>query len=572
MNLLLACVAWFALLHSILGAPHSRCRCLPGDACWPSLDEWNKLNASIANNLLISFPLAQSCHDPYYNEQVCAFVHQNWQNGVWRTSQPYGLFQTTFEVLNNETWSCQLNATRSSACTLGNLPVYIVNASSTDDIQKAVTFAADHNLRLSIKNTGHDYLGRNTAAGSLSIWTHRLNQIQLFDNFVTNDPSANGSTAVTVQSGVQMAQLYKAVAAKNWVVVGGAANTVGVGGYVGGGGHSAISPNYGLAVDNALEFTLVLPSGEVIVANGAQYSDIFWALRGGGASTWGVVIDVTFRTYPGPSVLSYAEFGAYTTNTTLYKMLLEKFVKEQPAISEGGFGGYWYNSNDTLLFLYANLNTNKTQAAKVLEPFVNYTASIGAEYQLNMTEYNNWNSWYLDFACPGGDCGSVSGGSAFLSSRLIPRENFERPGELADALINAYNAISGTGGTIGHLVAGGEVSKKDPDSVAVNPAWRKALWHIVISVGYEDNAPPAEREKKHKLTTKTNEFFRDITPGSGCYMNEADIYEPNWQQAFFGSHYDRLVQIKRDIDPDHLFICRNCIGSDEWDESLNCRK
>ncbi|CAM0139136.1 unnamed protein product [Umbelopsis sp. WA50703] len=502
----------------------------------------------------------------------CAVVHQNWRNGVWHTNQPYGLFQTTFEVLDNETWSCQLNATQSSPCTLGNLPVYIVNASNTDHVQKAVRFAADHNLRLSIKNTGHDYLGRSTAAGSLSIWTHGLNHIELIDDFVPVNSSLNGTTAVTVQAGVQMAQLYAAVGTKNWVVVGGAANTVGVGGYVGGGGHAPISPNYGLAVDNALQFTVVLASGQVVVANDAQHSDLFWALRGGGASTWGVVIDVTFRTYPGPSILSFAEFGAYTTNSTLFKLMLQKFVEEQPAISEGGFAGYWYNSNDTLWFAYANLNANQTEATNILQPFVSYTTSIGVVNQLNMSEYNSWHQWYRYFDCPGGDCGSVSGGSAILSSRLIPLENFQRPSELADALINSYNAIAYTGGTIGHLVAGGEVSRKDPDSVAVNPAWRKALWHIVISVGYEDNASPAVREAQHRLTTNTNNFLRDITPGSGCYMNEADIYEPDWQEAFFGSHYERLTQIKRDVDPNHLFICRNCVGSDEWDESLNCRR
>jgi hypothetical protein len=229
MRILLACLVWLSLLNTIHGAD-AHCRCLPGDACWPSQDKWNQLNTSISNNLLISYPLAQPCHYPHYNEKECAVVHQNWRNGVWHTNQPYGLFQTTFEVLDNETWNCQLNAPWWSPCTLGNLPVYIVNASNTDHVQKAVRFAADHNLRLSIKNTGHDYLGRSTAAGSLSIWTHGLNHIELIDDFVPVNSSLNGTTAVTVQAGVQMDQLYEAVATKNWVVVGGACKTVGVGG------------------------------------------------------------------------------------------------------------------------------------------------------------------------------------------------------------------------------------------------------------------------------------------------------------------------------------------------------
>ncbi|KAM3579745.1 hypothetical protein VKS41_007829 [Umbelopsis sp. WA50703] len=450
--------------------------------------------------------------------------------------------------------------------------LYIVNASSTDHVQKAVRFTADHNLRLSIKNTGHDYLGRSTAAGSLSIWTHGLNHIELIDDFVPVNSAPNGTTAVTVQAGVQMDQLYEAVATKNWVVVGGACKTVGVGGYVGGGGHSPISPNYGLAVDNALQFTVVLASGQVVVANDAQHSDLFWALRGGGASTWGVVIDVTFRTYPEPSMLSYAKFTAYTAKPTLFKLMLQKFVQVQPAMSEAGFAGYWLSTNNVLLFEYTNLNTSRTEATKILQPFVNYTTSIGVGYELDMTEYTSWHQWYLDFNCSGGLGGSASGGSGYLSSRLIPLESFQQPSELADALIDVYNHVWYTGHILGHLVAGGEVSKKNPDSVAANPAWRNALWHIVISVNYEDNATPAERAVYHRLTTDTNSILRDITPGSGCYMSEADIYEPNWQQAYFGSHYERLTQIKRDVDPNDLFICRNCIGSENWDASLNCRK
>lgn len=57
--------------------------------------------------------------------------------------------------------------------------------------------------------------------------------------------SSNGTTAVTVQTGVQRPFLYEAVAKKNCVVVGGAANTVAVaGGFVGGGGHSPLSTYY----------------------------------------------------------------------------------------------------------------------------------------------------------------------------------------------------------------------------------------------------------------------------------------------------------------------------------------
>ncbi len=61
-----------------------------------------------------------------------------------------------------------------STCTLGGFPVYAVNATNVAQIQLAVNFARNQGLRLVIKNTGHDYQGRSTGAGALSIWTHNL--------------------------------------------------------------------------------------------------------------------------------------------------------------------------------------------------------------------------------------------------------------------------------------------------------------------------------------------------------------------------------------------------------------
>lgn len=565
-------LSWL-LVISVAAGVHSagsHCRCLPSDECWPSVETWKQFNSSINGHLVNPLPPASPCHDPNFDAVKCKAAHANWGVSYWRISQPGALVQTTWEVLANETWGCQLNATSSTLCTQGNIPTYAANVSSVKEIQKAVRFAAKHNLRFVIKNTGHDYLGRSTAAGALSVWVHNLNTVTLHDHFVPARSHKKPTIAITIQTGVPIQDMYAAVAKKNWVVVGGAStNVAGGGGYVGAGGHSPISPNYGLAADNALQFTVVLANGQVVVANEAQHSDLFWALRGGGASTWGVVIDVTFRAHPGPSVVSYASFTAYLPNAPAFRSLVEAFVSLQPNISEDGFAGFSYIANNTLLFGYSALDKNKTQVAASLQHFVDYAKSTGAYSDLNITEYSSWNDYWINYSCPTGNCQSLGGGSAYLASRLIPAENFERPAELTSALLNISNTEVGY--TISHLVAGGNVSKRDPNSVAVNPAWRNALWHTILTSTYPDNASPETRKSIHNRLTDINGVLRDITPGSGCYMNEADANEPNWQQAFFGSHYERLRYIKSQVDPKHLFICRNCVASDEWDESLNCR-
>jgi hypothetical protein len=47
-------------------------------------------------------------------------------------------------------------------------------------------------------------------------------------------------------------------------------------------------------------------------------------------------------------------------------------------------------------------------------------------------------------------------------------------------------------------------------------------------------------------------------------MSEADILEPNFQQAFYGSNYDRLYALKQKYDPTGLFYAPTGVGSENW--------
>jgi hypothetical protein len=50
--------------------------------------------------------------------------------------------------------------------------------------------------------------------------------------------------------------------------------------------------------------------------------------------------------------------------------------------------------------------------------------------------------------------------------------------------------------------------------------------------------------------------------GGGTYVNEANPYEPNWEEAFWGSNYEKLLKVKRRIDPENLLTCNRCVGTD----------
>ena len=142
--------------------------------------------------------------------------------------------------------------------------------------------AREHNVRVVVKGTGHDDIGRSTAPGALSIWTHHMNKIVYHpDEFkLAGSGKQIAGGAVTVGGGTQMYDIYSATAKHGQTIVGGGGKSVGVGGYLTGGGHSILSSRYGLAADNVLEMEIVTPSGDIITINEDQNTDLFWAMRG----------------------------------------------------------------------------------------------------------------------------------------------------------------------------------------------------------------------------------------------------------------------------------------------------
>lgn len=93
-------------------------------------------------------------------------------------------------------------------------------------------------------------------------------------------------------------EVYEEMTDHNVLVVGGTSATVGAaGGYLQGGGHSANSPRHGLAVDNLLEADIVIADGTLVTTNACTNKDLFWALRGGGGGSWGVITRVVYKAH-----------------------------------------------------------------------------------------------------------------------------------------------------------------------------------------------------------------------------------------------------------------------------------
>ncbi|KAK2462839.1 hypothetical protein APHAL10511_005151 [Amanita phalloides] len=543
---------WLPLLsfYLPLGSATSTCKCLSYEPCWPSASEFSQLTSQLSQPLIYPKPPASACYPPSQPSGNCTAALSHLDDGNWRSNLPGAMQNINFESYtfkNGTIDACYYNHTLGYPCEQGNIATVGVNVAKVSDIQAAVKFAGKHNLRLVVKNTGHDYLGRSMARGAFMIWTHNLKDIAYDDNFVPDGGSSKHTfKALTLGAGVQWHEAYAAAESHRRIVVGGASSggSVGAaGGWIQGGGHSALAPKYGLGVDNAIQFTVVLASGDYVTVNRFKYADLFWALRGGGGGTFGVVVSVTYQTHDILPVSGAFILANFSTPQMAQKVVTE-YIKLHPKLSDAGWGGYSFYSNAEFRIIYIGTNISLSEAEATMTPFFEYAGkTIGnpKDYQSLITNFTSFYDWYsFTFRSSTGQVGKPSEAISRFFSRKIAEE---QPEKVAEVTLRVVNGISL------NFVAGGTVSRHDPHSAGLNPAWRESLGEAAASLDLLDT----------------------ITPDSGTYFNEASLYEKDFKKTFFGSHYPALEAIKHKYDPNDLFLVAEGVGSENWDQSLNCR-
>jgi hypothetical protein len=132
-----------------------QCKAVPGTAEWPSSTDWTNLNKTVNGRLLQPAPPAAACHKdhPSYSLTACASLKLGWWFSGWHDQHP-----TSSMWQNYNNYSCVPDS--AAPCTNNGYPVYVVDAREPSDVKAAVDFARTKNVRLNIKSTGHDFLGR----------------------------------------------------------------------------------------------------------------------------------------------------------------------------------------------------------------------------------------------------------------------------------------------------------------------------------------------------------------------------------------------------------------------------
>lgn len=168
-------------------------------------------------------------------------------------------------------------------------PDIVVGAETSDDIAAAVRFAVAHDLPVRVFATGHG--AHSTVSGGVLINTSRLASVDI-------DPV---SRTATIGAGGVWSDVQAAAAPHGLAGISGSAASVGVVGYLLGGGLGPLARSHGISSDYVRSFDVVTATGEIVVASASENPDLFWALRGGKGGL-GVVTSVVIDLVELPGV------------------------------------------------------------------------------------------------------------------------------------------------------------------------------------------------------------------------------------------------------------------------------
>jgi FAD/FMN-containing dehydrogenase len=186
-------------------------------------------------------------------------------------------------------------------------PALIVRAGDAADVQRAVLFAREQNLPLSVKGGGHNVAGSAVCEDGLMLDLSLMKGVQV-------DPERRVAVA---QPGLLLGELDIATQVFGLATPLGTASITGIAGLTLGGGIGWLSGRHGLACDNLIAADVVTADGELLRASATENPDLFWAIRGG-SGNFGVVTSFVYQLHPvGPVLTGSLVFPPAQTRAAL---------------------------------------------------------------------------------------------------------------------------------------------------------------------------------------------------------------------------------------------------------------
>jgi hypothetical protein len=340
-----------------------------------------------------------------------------------------------------------------------------------------------------------------------------------------------------------------------------------------------------MGADNVLSFDAITVTGEYVTANAAENSDLFWALKGGGPSTFAVVTSITVKTFPEiPVAGTIININSTHTNDskvfdqgfTIFHNLANHYVKH------GMFVYFELSSGRLHIAPFVGPRMDELKLGQVLAPLFDQLDAAKIPYDKYTRAFPTFFEFYIDmFENEEPNKNSVTGG------RMFTHQDIEENGDkVAEALLFASQPTTDTVGfSVGHIVDPGNALLVVDN--AIHPKWRNASSFVITNVRLNgDESWEVKKQREDVQTNVVGKALRAAGPNGATYVNEVsgprnikdnavfrwlltaaqgDLYEPKWQESYWGPNYPRLLQLRKKWDPEGILYAQTTPGTEDWE-------
>ncbi|KAI8525423.1 hypothetical protein RHMOL_Rhmol13G0229500 [Rhododendron molle] len=435
-------------------------------------------------------------------------------------------------------------------------PQLIIRPLHESHIQAAVICSRKNSINIRIRSGGHDYEGLSYVSNIpfIIIDLANLRSIKI---------DVENKTA-WVESGATLGELYHAIAKESniYAFPAGSCSTIGVGGHLGGGGFGTIFRKYGLAADNVIDARIVDVNGRIFDRK-SMGEELFWAIRGGGAASFGIIFAWKINLVSVPSIVTVFNIGR-TLEPGATK-LLQKWQLVADKLSDTLFLDVVIagNSNNTIAVSFQALFLGVSE--ELLTTMEESFPELGVERK-DCTEMS-WIQSVLHFA----GFSTRKSYDVLLNRTNRYESSFKAKSDYVKEPISE-KGLQGLWKILGEEESGymiwtpygGRMSEISEFEIPF-PHRSGNLYLIQYMVTWEAED---ETEEHVNWITRLYEYmtpfvsknprsaylnYRDLDLGINRNENESYGQASVWGLKYFNSNFKRLAQVKTQVDPSNFF-------------------
>ncbi|GAA1102809.1 FAD-binding oxidoreductase [Nocardiopsis composta] len=439
----------------------------------------------------------------------------------------------------------------------GIAPQAVAYPENSADVGECLRFAAAHGVGVAVRGGGHSLGGYSTGHG-LVIAMSRMNRVNV----------APSGDLVTLEAGVQQVDAVDQVARQGLALVGGICPTVGITGYILGGGTGWLTKQAGMGCDQLVAAEIVLASGEVVRCSETEEPDLFWALRGAGPGNFGVVTELTIRPTRVPRLVNHTLTWEWDSAAELFDAW-QRWIQQVPRAMGGTVAAALMDAGSGAapqLILQGAWQGSEADAREHVNELVEAVGTRPSSEVFDELPYQQaMMAWYQCADKTVEQCHRIG----TTPEAMLPRQDYavERnrlcgeavPADGVDAILSAFDSRRREGQfrALSLFGLGGQANEVPRAATAY--VHRTAEFQISASAGLFKKPTEEDRAAAQAWTDACFDAFDPHSLGES-YQGFMDPALADWQRSYYAENLDRLVELKRRYDPDGLFRFAQGIG------------